>query len=190
MAIGSLLFARNGGYCCWPAPSRSPPTEWSAGCEPATRAHRAAAVGGQAMIWLAWPWGVAGTLGPTAARSWSRWCGAWSAGPARAAGQLPARHRRNGPAGHLGAAVRELHRADDLPGQRRRPDLYRVRHRRVRRYRRIRRGCAVRQHLLAPEISPKKSIEGLGGSRCSVSLPPCCGYVPVHQPPWVGRLSC
>ena len=65
--------------------------------------------------------GVAGTLAPTAAPVVVAMVGARRQGSARAAGQLPARHRRHDPARHQGAVVRQFHLADDLPAQRRWP---------------------------------------------------------------------
>ena len=82
-------------------------------------------LGGQAMIWLTWPYGPAGPLGAYGGTIVV--CMVWrlvGQGIREAAGQLPARHLGHGAARDVGAAVRELQRAADLPGPRRHPDVH------------------------------------------------------------------
>ena len=72
----------HGSGCLWsPWRSPSPPTRSCAGCaRPAIDLPLIPLlVGGQAMIWLTWPFGTAGLLGAyRRQRSWCAWSGAWS----------------------------------------------------------------------------------------------------------------
>ena len=145
-------------------------------------------IGGQAMIWLAWPWGVAGTLGAyggtvVVAMVW------------RLVGQglreQPVNYLRDIAATILLATwvpvVRQFHLADDLPAQRRWPGIHRDRHRGLRRHRRLHRRVLFGKHPLAPAISPKKSWEGLGGSLLfGITAAVLSVMFLLHQPAWVG----
>ena len=122
MAIGILLFAPNGWL---PVLAVAIPI---ATYEVVRRLREAGyalpviplLVGGQAMIWLTWPYGAAGPVGRLR-RDDRRVHGVapGRAGASRAAGQLSARYFGHGAAGDVGAAVRQLQCAADLPGPRR-----------------------------------------------------------------------
>ena len=84
------------------------------------------------------------------------------AGHQRGAGQLPARHLGHRASRHVGAAVRELQRAADLPGPRWRPDVHGDRDRRVRRHRRIHRRGVVRQAPDGARDQPEEIVGGAG----------------------------
>ena len=117
------------------------------------------------MIWLTWPYGPAGVLGAYGGTVVV--CMVWRlgrAGSSRAAGELSARHFGHRAARDVGAAVRQLQCAADLPGPRWRPDVHRDRDVVFADIGGYVAGVLFGKHPMVPAISPKKSWEGLGGS--------------------------
>ncbi|MFN8070652.1 MAG: phosphatidate cytidylyltransferase [Mycobacterium sp.] len=145
-------------------------------------------VGGQAMIWLAWPWGVAGTLGAfggtvVAAMVW-RLVG-------QGLGEQPVNYLRDISATvllatwvPLFASFTSLLIFQDNGGARVFTVIATVVFADIGGYTA---GVLLGKHPMAPAISPKKSWEGLGGSLVfGITAAVLSVVFLLHKPAWVG----
>ena len=176
--IAILLFApyvwiaRGGG-----GHGASPPTRWCGGCATAGYAIPVIPllVGGQAMVWLTWPFGPAGALGGfggtvVVCMIWRLLSGGLKDAPVNylrdiSTTVLP---------GRLDTAVRRVRRAAGLSRRRRRAGALPDARRRVLRHRRLRRGRAVRQASDGAGDQSRRSPGRASRARWSAAPPPRC----------------